>query len=724
MSRPENAPVGCGPPVFAWPLNRHHRSAWIRKFIFAGQGLCYKTSVTTDFFDRETRAQKLTRRLVWLFALAVLVVLVFSNLLVGSVVFIFIPPSLGDERWATAGVLNTGFYLLGEALTHPWHFLELIGRPLVVACISFGTLASIAAGCYYKIRQLAAGGSTVAELLGGRRVSAGTTDPDEQRLRNVIGEMAIAAGTSVPEVYVLDNERGINSFAAGYTRHDVAIGVTCGCLKLLTRDELQGVAAHEFSHILNGDTRLNMQLIGLAHGLFWPTILGRILLRGSPEPAAPGESLFDEDEAPSYLPTAPLGFLFMAVGSISLPFVRLLKSAICRQREWLADAAAVQFTRNPAGIEGALKKIGGLFKQGRLDSPHAEMASHLYFADCSYAPWLDCLATHPPVDQRILAIDPTFDGSFPKVKMLAPTQYEREQAFDQAAAHAMALERILPEGRLNLNGGATAEHLRQVALMRLHLPPEVGNALHTSTGAAGIVYSLLLSDDRSTRDRQMEILRARLAPDLWAQTKAIAPCIEALGDRYKLVLAEFSVPALRENNLAEHDAFQQTIRQLVECDGYIALFEYTLMKMIARQLLAHFVGAPPEGTQFGCVRDLLPECALLLSALAHVASDDESAARNAFAAGVKFLDAPAAAIQFLSRDQWDLAKVDAALTRLAGYHAPVKRNILLACGRTVIADGQVNVRAAELLRAVADALDCPMPPFIESIRMDELAKED
>lgn len=174
--------------------------------------------------------------------------------------------------------------------------------------------------------------------------------------------MALAAAAPVPEIYVLDRERGINSFAAGHTRDDVAIGLTLGALKLLTRAELQGLVAHEFSHVLNGDTRLNMKLMALAHGLFWPTLLGRVLVRGTTAAPEMDASIFDEGDSPTYLPTAPLGFLFLIIGSVSLPFVRLLKSAICREREWLADAAAVQFTRNPAAVAGGLKKIGGLYR--------------------------------------------------------------------------------------------------------------------------------------------------------------------------------------------------------------------------------------------------------------------------------------------------------------------------------------------------------------------------
>ncbi|HEV2692840.1 MAG TPA: M48 family metalloprotease [Verrucomicrobiae bacterium] len=668
-----------------------------------------------DFFDRAARAQKQTRRLVWLFGLAVLAVLLVNNLLIASLCFIFRHPTLKLE------FISTGIYLFGEALVYPRHFLQLIWDPQLMCAISFATLLSISAGCYYKIRQLSAGGHVVATFLGGCRIPADTADPDERRLRNVIEEMAIASGTPIPEVYILHNERGINSFAAGHTRDDVAIGVTRGCLQLLTRDELQGVIAHEFSHILNGDTRLNMQLIGLAHGLFWPTLIGRVLIYGSLTPEPDGNSFLFKRDEPKILPTAPLGFIFVILGGISLPFVRLIKSAICRQREWLADAAAVQFTRYPDGITGALKKIGGLYKRGRLASPHAEVASHLYFADSHYEPWLNIVATHPPLKKRITAIDPAFDGQFPKVTMLAPNQFERDQVFAEALGNVLTAKKILPDLSLGLDSQATSEHLRQVALMRINLPPELKAALRTPAGAMGIIFSLLLSNDDSVCAAQSDILRQNLSPELLADIVTLAPQIDTLGDRYKLTLAEFAVPALRQNTTMANDTFNRIMQQLIECEGSIDLFEYTLMKMIARQLRAYFSGPDLGQGRGGRLQDLLPECSVVLSAIAHVGAENETEARAAFASGVEFLDIRITKPQFLTRSEWDLSKVDFALTKLASYHQPLKLNVLLACGRTVVANDHVNDREAELLRAIADSFNCPVPPFVESLRNRELA---
>jgi Zn-dependent protease with chaperone function len=403
-----------------------------------------------DFFDREAHARKRTQLLVWLFGLTVLAFVMFTYLVLAVVIQLFLRPVLqaGPFKYLNDFPVPP----IHDGLIHPFNLLARLWDPHLFFLITPITLILIAAGCLYKIRLLAGGGPAVAELLGGRKIDDQPADLDEMRLRDVVGEMAVASGISTPEIYVLDRERGLNSFAAGHTREDVAIGVTFGCLKLLTRDELQGVIAHEFSHVLNGDTRLNLKLMGLAHGLFWPVIAGRVLLRGTPQPPEIGASIFDEDTQPTYLPTAPIGILFLIIGGISSPFVRLLKSRICREREWLADAAAVQFTRNPAAIGGALKKIGGLYKAGRLDSPHAESASHLYFANSSYDPLFDFLSTHPPLAKRILAIDPSFDGQFAHINSLPrqPDENSREAQYDRLYEASLRRARVEAKTREKL----------------------------------------------------------------------------------------------------------------------------------------------------------------------------------------------------------------------------------------------------------------------------------
>ena len=331
-----------------------------------------------DFFDQEAHAKRRTHLLLCLFGLAVFAFVVLTYLILALPIRLFSP-----------------------ALATGTSFFQWIWEPRLAFWVVTGTLFSTALGCLYKLRLLAGGGSAVAELLGGRKVESNPANLDEKRLRDAVEEMAVAAGAPVPEIYVLDCERGINAFAAGNARDDVAIGVTFGALKLLNRDELQGIIAHEFSHVTNGDTRLNMKLMALAHGLFWPTIAGRILVHGSPRAPEIGESIFDTGTKPVFLPTAPIGVLFLIVGGITAPSVRLIKSLICREREWLADAAAVQFTRNPAGLISALTKIDAAAKPFRGVS---NATQHLFIVNpvqriTASLPAL--LATHPETADRI-----------------------------------------------------------------------------------------------------------------------------------------------------------------------------------------------------------------------------------------------------------------------------------------------------------------------------------
>jgi Zn-dependent protease with chaperone function len=666
-----------------------------------------------DFFDREESARRKTRLLLVYFTAAGVVIVVLAYVIFASFVLPFLKPLPHGPRMHN--VIVSALWLLGEAIYHPLYYLRWTWDAGLFAGFAISATLLIALGSFYKTRQLAAGGPVVAELLGGRRVEPDSSDLDEQRLRNVVEEMAIASGMPVPEVYVLDHERGINAFAAGHTRSDVAIGVTRGCLKLLSRDELQGVVAHEFSHILNGDTRLNMRLMGIAHGLLWPVIVGRVFVRGANRPSEPAESILDSDASPLRVPFILIGYPLIAVGSMGLPFVRLIKSAICREREWLADAAALQFTRNPEGIAGALKKIGGLAKQGRLDTPHAEVASHLYFTNSSIAPWLGFLSTHPPLARRIRAIEPHFDGQFPRVSSLPPSQFERERRYEEAVGHVLMLEQVQPDLLLSATGSPVVEHIRRAEVVRLDLGEDVLAASHSPDGAEAIVYALLLSPEEATRSGQMGLLREELSTGLVQRVNDLVPEVEKLDPRTRLPLIDLILPALRHLDLGEYGRFAQVVQDLVEYDRAIELFEYTLQKVLFRHLRPFYEAMPMTPRLYPSVRNLLPECSVLLSAMAHVGQEDEPAMLAAFQRGTNYLDAPGGSVQLLSGEARSLLRVDASLDRLAEASPCARRNVLLACAQTVAADGQVNYREAELLRAVADALDCPVPPFLKAL---------
>ena len=329
-----------------------------------------------DFFEQQAKAYRKTKWLVVYFVLAVIsmIVMIYS-----AVMFVTITAVTGHHHYYSQT---------------PISFWD----PRLFLGVTIGTVAIVFFGSAYKTLALSEGGSAVAESLGGRLVASDTNHPDERKLLNVVEEMSIASGVPMPKVYVLDDEDRINAFAAGYTPSDAAITVTRNCMAKLTRDELQGVIGHEFSHILNGDMRLNIQLMGILFGIFCIATIGRILLYA--------RSSNSRDRNPLPL----LGLLLLAIGSLGVFFGRLIQAAVSRQREFLADASSVQFTRNPAGLSGALQKIGGY--GSFMESPHASDACHLFFATGLDSDFLGLMATHPPLEARIRAIDPTWDGKF------------------------------------------------------------------------------------------------------------------------------------------------------------------------------------------------------------------------------------------------------------------------------------------------------------------------
>src|SRR6059036_938142 len=327
-----------------------------------------------DFFQRQEKARRNTVRLVFYFVIGVGLMLVAVY-----AVFAGVFRHAQFEKHGVEGLWDTQLFL--------WATLS--------------TLAIIGFGSLYKTIELAQGGSVVANSLGGVPVDPNTRDPDLRKLLNVVEEMSIASGVPMPEVYLMPEEKGINAFAAGTAPDNAVIAVTDGCVRLLKRDELQGVIGHEFSHILNGDMRLNLRLMGLIFGILCLAVIGRVLLQTR------GRSSRDRNPLPV------LGLALLLIGWIGVFFGRLIQAAVSRQREFLADASSVQFTRNPSGLSGALQKIGRWSFGSQIESPHADQASHMFFGNGVSEPLFGLMATHPRIADRIRAIDPSWDGKFP-----------------------------------------------------------------------------------------------------------------------------------------------------------------------------------------------------------------------------------------------------------------------------------------------------------------------
>ena len=641
-----------------------------------------------DFFQAQESARTRSRTLVVLFVAAVLAII--------ATIYTVVHFAFGP---GPAGGIDVGLLLL----------------------VAAGTTLLVAAGSTFRTIQLRQGGSKVAEMLGGRRVRPNTTDEAERRLVNVVEEMAIAAGTSVPAIYVLDHEQGINAFAAGYTPDDAAIAVTRGTLAHLNRDELQGVIAHEFSHVLNGDMRLNIRLIGLLFGILLLAIVGRIVIYSG---GRGGRGRRDGGGGQVVL----LGLALIVVGYVGVFFGRMIQAAVSRQREYLADAAAVQFTRNPDGIAGALKKIGGA--GSRLTNPHAQEASHLFFATGLRSSMVGLLSTHPPLPDRIRRIDPTFDGRFPELApadtaMLADDEMERrdyEGIAGFAGAHvesrgAAGVETAATGAALMASIGAPQpEHVAYAGRLMRSLPHEVREAAHDPEGAVALLFALLLHDVEPAAAAQREAIRIyggdRMPPLVQQLTRLTNP----FGPAARLPLLDVLLPALRGGELSPDQAQRvyRTAEAMVRADGRMDMFELALLHVLGRQLAAddgeH--AAAPDKKDVHALPPLHAEIEAVLSTLAWSGASEDRAASLAFAAGAATLPELAGRLTLRPRGATSIEQIDDALWELRAGTPQIRRRIIEACVHTVAHDGLVDLEEAELLRAVAEALDAPMPPLL------------
>jgi len=646
-----------------------------------------------DFFQAQESARSRSRTLVLLFAAAVIAIIAT----IYAVVHVAFGPGL-------AGTIDWGLLLL----------------------VALGTTLLVLAGSTFRTLQLRQGGARVAEMLGGRRVRPDTTDEGERRLVNVVEEMAIASGTPVPAIFVLDREQGINAFAAGYTLDDAAIAVTHGTVAHLNRDELQGVIAHEFSHVLNGDMRLNIRLIGLLFGILLLAVVGRSVLYGG---AHGGRGRRDGGGGQ----VALLGLALIVVGYIGVVFGRLIQAAVSRQREYLADAAAVQFTRNPDGLAGALKKIGGA--GSRLTNPHAQEASHLFFATGLRGSVIGLLSTHPPLTERIQRIDPSFDGQFPKLQPADEASLMAGMGGTLAGGRTAGLtddsfavqrdqpkltsvERSASGAALMASIGAPRpEHVAYASRLLQSLPDRVREAAHDPDGAGALLLALLLHDDGPAATAQRKAIQDYGGGELRSRVDELSRAIAPLGYSARLPLLDLLLPALRGGELSPDQArgLHVTAKTMIAADGRMDVFELALLHVLGRQLGA---GEPDrqvsDASAVHSFPPLRPQIETVLSALAWSGTDPEreGAAASAFAAGIASLPSLGPGLALHAPISATIEEVDEALGRLRVATPPIRRRFLEACVRTVAHDGLVDVEEGELLRAVAEALDCPVPPLV------------
>jgi Zn-dependent protease with chaperone function len=640
-----------------------------------------------DFFEHQERARRKSHVLVVYFVLAV----------AGIILSIY-------------GVVVAARYFTDEQPD-----LSRIWDPEMFLFSALATVGIILAGTGYKTIQLSAGGSAVAKELGGRKLDTNTTDFHERRLINVIEEMAIASGVPVPEIYVMDDENSINAFAAGRSTSDAVIGVTRGCMKLLTRDELQGVMAHEFSHILNGDMRLNLRLIGLLFGILFIAMIGQMLLRGAANGARYTRS---KESSGGALFILAIGLAVMLIGYIGLFFGKLIKAAVSRQREYLADASAVQFTRNPDGIAGALMKIGGLKHGSRIQNSMAEEASHLFFGNAMGGA---LMATHPPLPDRIRRLVPQWNGKFSAAMLpdISAGDEERRREQGPRGAQAPLSEAVTQLSESEAFASLERVHAEQVDYGReLHagFPAHWMEAAHSESGAQALLFALLLAQDDELRGVELSGLRAATDEHTYLATVKLHREMAGLHSASKLALVDLSIPSLRHLSPEEYTRFRDITGQLMASDRQINLFEFTLQKVIRRHLDIYHGHQNPLRIRHRKIDALQEDAAVLLSTLAALGHRDHpQASLEAFRHGASQIEGKTwATLAPVPLEQCGLDRIDAALDRFAEGTPLVKRQLIHACGRTVMADDRVTSDEAELIRAIADAIGCPIPPFVKT----------
>jgi Zn-dependent protease with chaperone function len=637
-----------------------------------------------DFFARQEAARRTTRWLVVAFLVSVVAIVA----IVDTVVVFTLRATHTDYPLDYAGVMTA----------------------VVVATIILG-------GTLFKTFLLRAGGSAVARSLGGTRIDRNVTDPSVRRLHNVVEEMAIASGVPTPEVYVLEDEDAINAFAAGNSPADAIIAVTRGALRRLNREELQGVIGHEFSHVLNGDMRLNVKLIGLTFGLLVVAIVGRTVLRFAPR----GGNNRDRGGAAAALMLAALAL--MILGYVGVFFGQLMQAAVSRHRERLADASSVQFTRNPGGLKNALLKIAALSGGSRLETPQVDEVAHMLFA-----PGIKrAFATHPPIAERIAALDPSFKpAQLVELTAEAGRQSERLMAaaaaaerFDDERAErrdapplapptAQFIDNVAQLAIASHVGELEPQHVRYAESLRAALPPALHDFADSPDHARALVFSVLASDEPAVLERQRLIIESAYGAPFFAQVMAQKPVAAALEPMLRLPAVLQLFPTLRRLTPAERARLAEVVQDLSAADARIDVFECCLSLLLAGNLEDGLANDPPHGSR--TLVNSAPAIHILFAILAAQGTSSDAEAQRAYDAGLATV-LPQQPKGYVRLANWQ-GPLRGALNELKQLQPVAKRALIEGMVRTIAHDDRLSTEEAELLRTVCSLLHCPLPPIL------------
>ncbi|MEM7611425.1 MAG: M48 family metallopeptidase [Pseudomonadota bacterium] len=640
-----------------------------------------------NFFEAQDRTRRNTRRLLWVFALATLTIVA-----------------------AVTAVLEGSLFLTGVT-----QGALPFSEPFRAAMVALTVLGFIVLASTFRITQLSAGGARVAQEMGGTLVNTDSPDLARQRLRNVVEEMAIASGVPVPQIFVMEEESSINAFAAGFTTADAAVAVTRGALEHLTRDELQGVIAHEFSHILNGDMRLNIRLMGVLFGIIAIGQIGRLIVRGSSGRRRVVVSSGGKNSGNSLV---FVGLALIILGAIGVFFARLIRAGVSRQREYLADASAVQFTRQTDGIAGALAKIAGIGVGSRIATVDSEEVSHMLIARGARKAWLNALSSHPPLEARIKALD----ASLLPHAGLGETEQSMPEPGLVSALAAGGHAPIDAKTMASLAGNPGVTEMALAAAIRGSLPASVYDASHSREWAFYLTLALALTENGYERDQQLAILQSRIGEQRCERIRQYADTCDELGARYQLPILELCFPALKERPAGQLQFLMQLIDAIHEALAEPGLHEYAF-----RHILLHSLEAsmnPGRDSRFRTThlgkKKTARAAEELIWIVARHGHAELDAVERAAEAGIKELGLS----KTIAFDKRELAATGELLSQISGLIGHDLQKLLSGLITTISHDGRINVEESELMRLISAALNCPLPPIVDKPLLAALRDSD
>lgn len=660
-----------------------------------------------NFFEHQDAAKKKTSLLILLLMAAVASLIFITVLALASILFF-------------TGNHATSIHVIDAYNTSFLDHLGIIFTSEITLYIALGVIFVVGGASLFKLAQVSKGGAMVATSLGGRMVQPDSKEPNERKVLNVVEEMAIASGNPVPMVFVIE-EDGINAFAAGNGRRDAVIGITRGTINLLSRDEIQGVVAHEFSHIHNGDMRLNMRIIAILHGILVIGLIGDMIWRSTYYRV--GYGISHRRNSKNSGATISLAIALTAIGYAGTFFGSIIKAAVSRQREFLADASAVQFTRNPEGIGGALKKIGGHGQKSYIQHSTSGQFSHMFFGSSVKTSFMNMFATHPPLADRIKRIQPGWDGKFltPSTERPLGSSYVEPSAAPHSPEHKASVMAAvigaatqapsnpsgpLPDIEFTLESATelnepTAKDLDNARQFIEGLPKPIHDASHEPFSARALIYCILLDKDPSERNNQLTFLKAHAASETFREVAKIRPLLSKLPAHAALAIVDLSIPALKQQSAPQLERFLKNLAGLIKADGKITLFEWCIYRIVGHNLREQ---NPKENTS---LRSTITQLKYLLEVVA--CEGGSAAPQQAFEKGWGVTGLPAQTP--FAHQPFSAKKMENSIRALAKLKPLDKPKVLKGMAEIILADGEVTAVEAELYRAIADLLNCPVAPL-------------